>query len=36
LRKGDTVVVPYAAGPARITGDLVAIRCMPPAGVTHE
>jgi mannose-6-phosphate isomerase len=32
LGKGDTVVVPYAAGPTTIDGELVAIRCMPPGG----
>ncbi|HEU5470071.1 MAG TPA: class I mannose-6-phosphate isomerase [Actinophytocola sp.] len=32
LRKGDTVVVPHAAGSTAIVGDLVAIRCLPPGG----
>jgi len=31
LAKGDTVVVPYAAGSTTLAGDLVAIRCTPPA-----
>ncbi|HEV2782076.1 MAG TPA: class I mannose-6-phosphate isomerase [Actinophytocola sp.] len=30
LAKGDTVVVPYAAGSTTIGGELVAIRCAPP------
>ena len=30
LGKGDTVVVPYAAGSVVIDGRLTAIRCMPP------
>ncbi len=30
LGKGDTVVVPYAAGSTVIDGELQAIRCMPP------
>lgn len=30
LGKGDTMVVPYAAGSTTIDGELVAIRCMPP------
>jgi mannose-6-phosphate isomerase len=30
LGKGDTVVVPHAAGSTAIDGDLVAIRCRPP------
>jgi mannose-6-phosphate isomerase len=32
LAKGDTVVVPYAAGAVTVDGDLVAIRCTPPGG----
>lgn len=31
LSKGDTVVVPYAAGQVEISGDLTVIRCRPPA-----
>lgn len=31
LRQGDTVVVPHRAGSADLTGDLIAIRCRPPA-----
>lgn len=31
--KGDTVVVPYAAGAVAIDGKLTAIRCMPPEAV---
>jgi mannose-6-phosphate isomerase len=30
LRKGDTYVVPHAAGEATVTGDLTAVRCLPP------
>lgn len=28
--KGDTFVVPYSAGATELTGDLVAVRCLPP------
>lgn len=31
LAKGDTVVVPYAAGQAEVSGELTIIRCRPPA-----
>jgi mannose-6-phosphate isomerase len=31
LRRGDTVLLPWAAGDCRIEGDLVAIACRPPA-----
>ncbi|GAB2975930.1 class I mannose-6-phosphate isomerase [Amycolatopsis acidiphila] len=31
LAKGDTVVVPYAAGQAELSGELTTIRCRPPA-----
>ncbi|MEV4315742.1 class I mannose-6-phosphate isomerase [Actinocrispum sp. NPDC049592] len=30
LHKGDTYVLPYAAGPATVDGDVTAIRCLPP------
>lgn len=30
LHRGNTVVVPHAAGPCRVDGDLVLIRCRPP------
>jgi len=30
LRRGQTVLVPYAAGEAMLTGDISAIRCLPP------
>lgn len=30
IGKGDTVVVPHAAGATTIDGELVAIRCLPP------
>lgn len=31
LRAGATAVVPWGAGPVRLTGDLEALRCRPPA-----
>ncbi|GGM35633.1 mannose-6-phosphate isomerase [Longimycelium tulufanense] len=31
VRRGDTVLVPHGAGPARLEGDVVAVRCRPPA-----
>ncbi|QWF82783.1 class I mannose-6-phosphate isomerase [Amycolatopsis sp. CA-230715] len=31
LSKGDTFVVPHAAGQAELSGDLTVIRCRPPA-----
>jgi mannose-6-phosphate isomerase len=31
LRRGDAVIVPFAAGVCRIEGSLEAIRCLPPA-----
>jgi mannose-6-phosphate isomerase len=31
LRKGDTAVVPFAAGASTVDGDVTAIRCRPPA-----
>jgi mannose-6-phosphate isomerase len=31
VRRGDTVLVPWAAGACRLEGDLVAIACRPPA-----
>jgi mannose-6-phosphate isomerase len=30
LRRGQTVLVPYAASGARLTGEISAIRCLPP------
>ena len=30
LHRGDAVLVPWAAGPARLHGDVVAIACRPP------
>jgi len=30
LRAGSTVVIPYAAGPTQLHGQLQAIRCLPP------
>ena len=31
VAKGDTLVVPYGAGQAELSGDLTVIRCRPPA-----
>jgi mannose-6-phosphate isomerase len=31
VRRGDTVLVPWAAGACRLEGDVVAIACRPPA-----
>jgi mannose-6-phosphate isomerase len=31
LRRGDTVLVPFAAGPGEVSGRLEAIRCLPSA-----
>jgi mannose-6-phosphate isomerase len=31
LGRGDTVLVPYAAGPGTVRGRLAAVRCLPPA-----
>ena len=30
LARGDTVLVPYASGAASVSGELAAIRCLPP------
>jgi mannose-6-phosphate isomerase len=30
LRRGSTVLVPYAAGDSELTGDLQAVHCLPP------
>jgi mannose-6-phosphate isomerase len=30
VKRGDAVLIPYAAGPAEVEGDLVAIACRPP------
>ncbi|HWE89629.1 MAG TPA: class I mannose-6-phosphate isomerase [Pseudonocardiaceae bacterium] len=35
LRGGDTLVVPHAAGPSVLTGELTAIRCRPPRTAAH-
>ncbi|MGD0556953.1 MAG: mannose-6-phosphate isomerase [Streptosporangiaceae bacterium] len=29
VRRGSTVVIPYAAGPCTLTGDVTAVRCLP-------
>jgi mannose-6-phosphate isomerase len=31
LARGDTVLVPFAAGPGQVRGRLSAVRCLPPA-----
>ena len=31
IRRGDTILVPWAAGACRVEGDVVAIACRPPA-----
>jgi mannose-6-phosphate isomerase len=31
LRRGDTVVVPHGAGASTVDGELIAVRCRPPA-----
>lgn len=36
LRRGDTVLVPWAAGASRVEGDLVALSCRPPAAEDAE
>jgi hypothetical protein len=30
LRRGDAVLIPYAAGEGEVRGDVTAIRCRPP------
>jgi mannose-6-phosphate isomerase len=30
VRRGDAVLIPFAAGPAQVEGDLVAVVCRPP------
>jgi len=30
VRRGDTVLIPHAAGPGRLTGAAMAYRCLPP------
>lgn len=36
LKRGETVVVPHAAGSTRLDGDLVAVYCRPPEPLTHR
>jgi mannose-6-phosphate isomerase len=36
LRRGSTVLVPFAAGRTTLEGDVEAIRCLPPALTTEE
>lgn len=33
IRRGDTVLIPYAAGETRLEGTLEAIRCLPPVTI---
>jgi mannose-6-phosphate isomerase len=35
LAKGDTVLVPYAAGASNLLGHVTVIRCQPPATAKH-
>ena len=30
IRRGSTLVLPYAAGPARVTGSVSGVLCAPP------
>jgi mannose-6-phosphate isomerase len=30
VRRGETLLLPYAAGAGRLTGDVDAVRCLPP------
>lgn len=36
LSRGDTVLIPYAAGAAELQGELVAVRCRPPDPAAEE
>ena len=36
LRRGTTVLVPYAAGATTLSGDIEAIRCLPPVPTAGE
>jgi mannose-6-phosphate isomerase len=36
LRRGTTALVPHAAGATTLTGDVEAIRCLPPSPTTGE
>ncbi|MDP9293307.1 MAG: class I mannose-6-phosphate isomerase [Actinomycetota bacterium] len=36
LRRGITALVPFAAGTTTLTGDVEAVRCLPPAPTTGE
>jgi mannose-6-phosphate isomerase len=35
IRKGQTLVVPHAAGPTSIHGTVSVLRCLPPAPPTE-
>ncbi|MFD0921105.1 class I mannose-6-phosphate isomerase [Saccharopolyspora rosea] len=35
VRRGSTVVIPHAAGPARLDGEITAVHCTPPAPWRH-
>ena len=36
LRRGATVLVPFAAGATTLSGDIEAIRCLPPVPTAGE
>ena len=36
LRRGTTALVPYAAGATTVSGDIEAIRCLPPVPTAGE
>jgi len=36
LRRGDTLLVPFAAGRTTLDGEVEAVRCLPPAATTTE
>jgi len=36
LRRGTTVLIPYAAGTTTLSGDLEALRCLPPSPTAGE
>ena len=36
LRRGTTALVPYGAGATTLSGDIEAIRCLPPVPTAGE
>ncbi len=36
LSRGTTVLIPYAAGATTLSGDVEAIRCLPPSPTAGE